>query len=184
MLEAMKVFLSRVRGWLFMRRVEEEFERELSEHLELLTGENVRRGITEAEARRAARLRLGGAAQLRETNRELRGLPFLDTFLQDIRYALRTLRKSPGFASVCILTVALGIGANTAIFSVVNSVLLRPLPYPNEERLVRIEERHPTWGTVNSTYATFLDLQHTARTLENFSAFRPWTSNLTGEGEP
>jgi len=127
---------------------------------------------------------LGGNTQLRETNRELSGLPFVETFFQDLRYTLRALRKNPGFAVVCIMTVALAIGANSAIFSVVNGVLLRPLPYPNHDRLLRIEERHPSWTNVNSTYATFLDLQRTATTVENISSYRPWSFNLTGDAEP
>jgi putative ABC transport system permease protein len=184
MLSQLKILASRIRGWLSVRRVDEEFEQELTEHLAMLTAENVRRGMTPEEARRAARLRLGGSTQLHEVNRELRGLPLLETLFHDIQHALRTLRKNPGFSLVCILTLALGIGANSAIFSVVSAVLLRPLPYPNQERLVRIEETHLEWTNANSTYANFLDVQHRTKTVENISAYRPWLFNLTGEGEP
>src|SRR5579862_9306484 len=139
----LRTLSSRIRSLFSHRKFDEDFTRELDSHLAMLTDENIRRGMAPGEARRLARLRLGGSAQLEETNRELRGLPFLESLAQDVRFALRMLRKSPGFAAVAILTLALGIGANTAIFSVTYGILLKPLPFPDSSRLVQVWVSHP-----------------------------------------
>lgn len=186
----MRILAAKIRWWFSRRREEGEFARELEEHLALLVEENVSRGMPAEEARRMARVRLGGSTQLREIHREQRGWLGAETACRDVSFALRTLRKTPAFTLVCVLTLGLGIGASTAIFSVVNSVLLRPLPYPNHERLVRIGEMHPGNGCGlcgnfgNATYANFNDVERSAATVENVSAFREWSFNLTGDGEP
>lgn len=190
MWESLKILWWRFQVWSGRRGTHEDFLHELQEHLELLAQENTRRGMSPEEARRAARIHLGGMTQLHETYREQHGWPAAETLLQDIRYALRSLRKSAGFGAVCVLTLGLGVGACTAIFSVVNGVLLRPLPYPNHERLVRIGEQHSGNGCGlcgnfgNVTYASFNDLERTTRSVENFSAFREWLFNFTDDGEP
>jgi putative ABC transport system permease protein len=177
---------SRARAWLSPGQVDQEFGQELEVHLDLLADEYVRRGMAPEEARRNARIRLGGNTQLKEINRELRGLRLIETFLQDTRYAIRMLRKNPGFTAVAVLTLALGIGANTAIFSVVNAVLLEPLPYPNPSQLVNLSEARAQQG-ISSTGASYLDLQdwrEQSRAFSHLAGEGLHQLTLTGRGEP
>ena len=119
---------ARVRGVLPSRRLDDEFDAEMRSHLEILAEEHERRGLSPDDARLAARRDFGGVARARERHREQRGLPFFDTLVQDVTYALQLWRRAPGFAIVVIVVLALGIGANSAMFTLVNMLLFRPLP--------------------------------------------------------
>jgi putative ABC transport system permease protein len=181
----LKSIVSRFRAQSSPETIDREFQRELDTHLELATQENISRGMTPEEAARAARVRLGGRTQLKETNRELRGLPFIETALQDLRFAFRMLRKNPGFSAIAILTLALGIGANTAIFSVVYAVLLKPLPYPGSDQLFTVfqqDVKNPK--NVNGfSFLNLRDLREQSEIFSDLSGVQAHQLTLTGRGE-
>src|SRR5579859_2746548 len=167
------------------QRLEQEMNDEVRSHLELLIQENIQRGMSRDEARCAALRSFGGMDQTKEVYRDQRGLPIMETLLQDIRFGLRQLRRNPGFTAVAMLTLALGIGANTAIFSVVNAVVLRPLPYPHSRRLVWISEVIPELNAELVPGGDYFDWRDQNKTLERMAAYDPAVSfNLTGRGTP
>jgi predicted permease len=179
-------WLTRLFGLLNRKRRDREFAEELESHLAMHVEDNLRAGLSPEEARRAALIKLGGVTLTHERYRDQRGLPMLETLVQDLRFGFRMLRKNPGFSLVAILTLALGVGANTAIFSVVNTVLLRPLSYAAPERLVFIYNSAPGFGIAKLGLmdAEFLRLREQAHTLEQASLYTSTTLTLMGEGEP
>src|SRR5262249_50534740 len=128
-------------------------------------------------------IKLGGLEQAKELYGDRRTLPMLDTLMQDLAYALRMIRKNPGFAAIVILMIALGIGANTAIFSVVNAALLRPLPFADPERIVVVYQQTGNFENASVSYLNFLDWQKQNRSFENIAAWRSESFNWTGSGE-
>jgi predicted permease len=184
MTDRLRRFFHRLRS--FFRRAEQdrELDVEMSAHLELAIEENLERGLPAWEARRQALVRFGGQQQTRENHREARGLPLLETLLQDLRFALRMLGKSPGFTAVAVLTLALGIGANTALFSVINGVLLNPLPFPNANRILVLFQDKANFPKGSISYPNFLDWRQDNRCFESIAAYRWADGTIRGTGEP
>ena len=178
-------WISRLRGWLLGRRAEQEFAEEVDSHLAMHADELERRGLAREDAERAARLTFGGITQVKETLRDRRGLPSLDAIGQDVRYALRQWRRRPAFVATAIGTLALGIGATTAIFSVVDGVLLRPLPFPNPDRLVAVyiarPDRPPTLNRLSVPWPVWRDLDTQTRAFEQVGAWTGRSQALGGD---
>src|SRR5690348_2940672 len=169
------------------RQMEEQLEKELRFHLDQQTTDLIARGQEPAEARRQARLFFGGPEQVKEECRDARGTRWLEDLWQDIRYALRTLRKKPGFAAIALVTLALGIGATTVMFTVINGVLLKPLPYPEPDRLVRVQEKtdwSTQWGDLWAfSYLNFLDCKRESHSLAPIAAWRYNGGTISQPGE-
>lgn len=181
--------MSSWQGWFSRRRWEKDLSDEVHDHVERQTAANIAAGIAPAEARQRAKAQLGGIEGTKEACREQRPGVWVETLGTDIRYGLRMLRKNPGFSAIAILTLALGIGASTAVFSLVNTILLKPLPYPDADHVVMIWEVPPPtaklnlgdvpWGRVESLF-----LSNEAKTFSAMAAFKSDSFNLTGAGEP
>src|SRR4029077_6321726 len=172
-----RLALARAIGAVSDRKREGELEDEIRAHLDALVDEGVRRGMTPDEARYAARREFGGVEQTREAYRDQRGIPFFDALWQDLRFALRLLVKQPGFAVIAILTLALGIGATTAVFSVVDRILFRALPYPHEERLVSFGLLAPIERDEFMLGASYVDFRKNPGPFEAVTSMAPGTTD-------
>src|ERR1700739_2286302 len=175
------VLRMRFRSLAERQRVETELDKELRYHIERQTEENIAAGMNTREARGAASRMFGGVSQIEEECRDMRQTQYLENFVQDLRYGLRMLRKNPSFTSVAVLALALGIGANTAMFSVIEAVLLRPLPYRNADEIVRVAS---TWDRdYSSSPPDFFDWRDQNRSFSSMFAYQERECALTGQGE-
>jgi putative ABC transport system permease protein len=179
-------FLARLSNFITRRRNDQRLSEEMADHLAQQTAENLRAGMAPTEARRQAVLKFGAVQAIREDFHAEQGLPFIETLLQDLRYAFRQLAAAPGFATIAILTIALGIGATTAIYSVIDATLLRPLPYPNSSELVRIEDDLPGVGAlgVGISVPEWRDLESSGIFQSAAITGRGANVNLTGSAQP
>lgn len=186
----LRQLLQRFRSSFANPQADSELDAEMESHLAMAIEENMKRGMSEQEAWRQARLQFGGLEQAMQQQREARGLPALDILWQDLRFTLRSLRRDHGFAIVAVLILGLGIGANVAVFSVVNTILLRPLPFENSQELVWLEGNAGLGAMSDTTYRVdaYEAFKQKNKSFENVTAYVPFFSysdyELTSQGEP
>lgn len=174
----------RLRALFKRAELDHELDEELRFHLEREMEENVRQGMSPGEARRAALRSFGGVERAKEECREARGVRLIEDLWQDLFYGARILRKKPGFTLVAVLTLALGIGATTAIFSAVNPILFEPLPYPHADRIAAILEMSGDGSRNAGTFGMYRGLVERSRSFDALAVFRPWQPTMTGADQP
>jgi len=179
-----RVFIHRMRGVFRKRKLEQELEDEIRAHLDMQIEDNLMQGMSPDEARYQALRKFGGVEQVKESYRDRRSLAVVDSALWDLRYALRMLSRSPGFTAVAVLTLALGIGANTAIFSMLEGVVLAPLPYKQAEQLVAALQTRPDNPRGSVSGPDFQDWRRNARSFEQMVGMRWISGDLTSPGAP
>src|SRR5579872_5128330 len=161
-----------------------DLKQDIQDHLQEEIDDNLARGLSAEEARRAALIKFGNVTRVTESTREVWGFAWLDRFLGDLQYAMRLLWKTPGFTVVAVLSLALGIGGNTAVFSVVYSALLQPLPFRDASRVMILNEYTPRVGNVSVAYPDFFDWHAQSHSFSAMAALQPVAFNLSGLTEP
>src|SRR5580692_6199211 len=180
--------LQRLLSFFHKQHRDSELDAEVAAHLELAVEDNMRHGMPEEEARRQALISFGGVAQAKEQHSDARGLPWLDVLLQDLRFTFRTLARDRGFTAIAVVILGLGIGANIAVFSVVNTLLLRPLPLRDPHQLVRILSKNTSGGESSMTYSAdatqeFQKRNRSFQSVSGYYAFSgPDNLKLKGNG--
>lgn len=189
-MDSLRRLFQRLRSAFPNAPVDHDLDAEMAAHLDLAIEENIQRGMAAKEARRRALVRLGGVEQARQQHRESRGLPWLDVLMQDLRFTFRTMRRDREFTIIAVVILALGIGSNIAVFSVVNTILLRPLPFRDPQNLVRIVEKYSKAGESSKTYTADAtqDFQQQNRSFQSVSGYFAFTGpdnfKLVGNGQP
>ena len=188
-MKSLRALVLRLLGVFGSKKSERELSAEIESHLQLHIDDNIRAGMTPLEARRRAVIALGGVEGTKEAYRDRRGIPWFESLVRDLRYGMRTLIKSPGFAIAGIVILGLGIGVNTAIFTVVNAVVLKPLPFADADRIVRLWHTPPQstfagMDTFPLSPANFIDWEAQSDVFERMAIYRGGRWTLTGQGEP
>ncbi len=187
-MKVVRAWLMRLFGVFGSTRAERELSAEIESHLQLHVDDNIRAGMSPQEARRRAQIALGGVEGTKEAYRDRRGLPALESLVRDLRFGVRTLIKTPGFALAGVVILGLGIGVNSAIFTVVNAVVLKPLPYADADRIVRLWQTPPQASFSTPIFAispaNFIDWEAQNQVFEHMAIYRGGRRTLTGHGEP
>ncbi len=183
-MKRLRAWMVRLAGVFFSRRREQEMADEMESHLQLHIADNLRAGMTPDEARRQALLRLGGLEQTKQIYRERGTVPALEALGHDVRFAFRQLRRNPGFAFTAAIVLALGISASTAIFSAVDPILFRPLPYPDPSRVMMLWEERNDGSREAVCFGTFHGLQERSQSFQAVAVMKPWQPTMIGRGEP
>jgi len=181
-MKSLKRFFTRLFNSAARREQEERLQEEIEGHIALQTAENARAGLSPVEARRQAMLKFGGVDATKQDYRAEHGMPLIEDLIRDVRFALRLLRKSPGFTAVAVLTLALGIGANATVFSVMNALILRPLNVPEAERLYQLFRGKDKAG--NQSFPDYLDLRDRNRSFDDLVGYGAAEAGLDTGANP